>query len=65
MAKRLTAAPGGSVISKRPSMARGSGFLKVKWSSVKASGSSTTAVASSAAIWRPVPSAEVRPMGAP
>ena len=47
LAQRLMAARGGSVISNWPSSTRGCGFLKVRRSSVKVSGSSTTARACS------------------
>ncbi len=42
MAKREIAAPGGRAIRKRPSITSSRGFSKVRCSSVKASGGSST-----------------------
>jgi len=63
MANRLTVAPGGSEMRDRPSSWRASGFWKVRWSSVKASGSSIAARAESAARTSPVTSEAVRSSG--
>ena len=59
------AAPGGSVISNWPSSWRGCGLRKVSFSSVKVSGSSTTARPSSATSSSPVPSEDVSDIGGP
>src|SRR5689334_13130358 len=64
MAKRLTAAPDGSVIEKRPSRTRSAGLAKRRRSSVKAIGPSTTARASSLTSSRPLPSLAVSDSGA-
>ncbi len=64
MAKRLIAAPSGSVMAKRPSMVLGLGLRKARCSSVKANGPSTTARARREISFRPVPSAAVSEMGA-
>ena len=63
IASRLSEAPWGTVNVKRPSMVRASGFSKTSLSSVKATGSSMTVVALTAAIASPTPSEDVSENG--
>src|SRR5580704_3395672 len=64
IANRDTAAAVGSVIANVPSRTRSSGLRNFRWSSVNASGPSTTALASIASSTRPVPSEAVSDHGA-
>ena len=64
IAKRDTAAPGGSVIWNVPSRVRGWSLWKYRCSSVNASGPSKTALASTRARIRPLPSDAVSDHGA-
>ena len=64
MAKRLTVAPSGRVIRKRPSRTRASGLRKIRCSSVNASGSSITARADRETSSKPAPSEAVSESGA-
>src|SRR5262245_50869778 len=63
IANRDTAAPLGSVIENVPSRVRASGLWKYRWSSVNASGPSTTALASTRVNSRPLPSDAVSDHG--
>ena len=63
IANRDSAAPGGSVIANRPSRTRASVFSNHRWSSVYASGPSTTARASSRVSASPLPSVAVSDSG--
>ncbi len=64
MAKRLTEAPGGRAIRKRPSMVRSSGLSKDKCSSVNTNGPCMTDLASTEVSRSALPAAVVKAMGA-